>query len=80
MTIMQGEEMRTLRKSMGWTLAKLAEELGMSEPFVGLMERGQRPIEKRTELAIRFLALVHGDGTGDPDVVYIPRMKMGQQS
>jgi transcriptional regulator with XRE-family HTH domain len=77
---MQGEEMRTLRKAMGWTLAKLAEELGMSETFVGQMERGQKPIERRTELAMRYLALIHGDGTGDPDVVYIPRMKMGPQT
>ena len=36
---MRGEELRSLRKGLGWTLAKLAEQLGMSETYVGQMER-----------------------------------------
>lgn len=54
---MRGEELRSLRKGLGWTLAKLAEQLGMSETYVGQMERDQKPIERRTELAARYLAL-----------------------
>ncbi len=33
----------------------LAEQLGLSRVFIGLMERGEKPIERRTELAMRWL-------------------------
>lgn len=52
---MQGEQLKAIRKGLGWTLAKMAEELGMSETYVGQMERGQKPIERRTELAALYL-------------------------
>lgn len=54
---MQGEELRSIRKELGWTIADLAKQLDMSETYVGQMERGQKPIERRTELAARYLAL-----------------------
>jgi len=57
---MQGDELKAIRKGLGWTLARMAEQLGMSETYVGQMERGQKPIERRTELAVRYLALKEG--------------------
>lgn len=53
---MQPDEMKALRKSIGWTQDQLASAIGMSRVSVGLMERGQTPIERRTELAVRYLA------------------------
>jgi len=35
--------------------AELAEAIGMSRVTIGLMERGEAPIEKRTELAVRYV-------------------------
>lgn len=54
---MQGEQLRSIRKDLGWTIAEMAKQLGMSETYVGQMKRGQKPIERRTELAARYLAL-----------------------
>lgn len=34
----------------------MAMALDTSETFVGQMERGQKPIERRTALAVRYLA------------------------
>lgn len=55
---MQGEELKAIRKALGLTQAKFAEELGITGVFVGLMERDERPIERRTELAARYLLLM----------------------
>lgn len=38
---MQGEQLRSIRKDLGWTIAEMAKQLGMSETYVGQMERGQ---------------------------------------
>ncbi len=54
---MQGEDLRAVRKGLGWTMEKLAGEIGMTKTFVGMMERGERPIEKRTALAVNHIAL-----------------------
>jgi hypothetical protein len=40
---------------MGITQTRLADALGMTGTFVGLMERGVRPIEPRTRLAALYL-------------------------
>lgn len=53
---MQGDELRDIRKGLGITLAAMGTALGMSETMIGQMERGQRPIERRTALAARYLA------------------------
>lgn len=52
---MQAEELRELRKSVGWTQDHLAEAIGVSRVLIGQMERGQAPIERRTELAVRYV-------------------------
>jgi len=52
---MQGSELRAIRKTLGLTLAGMAQKLGLSEKFVGMMERGQAPIEERTAVAVEAL-------------------------
>ena len=53
---MQPDELKALRKGAGFTQGQLATAIGLSRVTVGLMERGQAPIERRTALAVRYLA------------------------
>jgi DNA-binding XRE family transcriptional regulator len=53
---MQPEELRTLRRQIGASQAELGDAIGLSRVTIGLMERGDAPIEKRTELAVRYVA------------------------
>lgn len=55
---MQGSELKAIREALGWGQRKFAEEIGMTQTYIGLMERGEKPIEKRTELAARYLAML----------------------
>lgn len=41
---MTGEELRDARKRRGWTQTELARRLGVSQGYVCLLERGQRPV------------------------------------
>lgn len=52
---MQGEELKAIRQEIGWRQHEMATELGMTTTFIGMMERGERPIEARTALAARQL-------------------------
>lgn len=52
---MQGEELKAIRQELGWTQGVLANRLGLTSTFIGLMERNEKPIETRTELAVRQL-------------------------
>ena len=52
---MQGEELKAARKALSLTQGAFADALGLTATFVGLMERGEKPIERRTELAVRYL-------------------------
>lgn len=49
---MTGYELKQARQSLGLSQAALGDELHLSRVMIGLMERGEKPIEKRTELAI----------------------------
>ena len=40
------------------TQAKLAQAIGMQKNSVARMERGERPIMKTTELAVRYLLVM----------------------
>lgn len=40
---------------MNLTQEELGNALGLSKVFIGLMERGAKGIERRTELAVRYL-------------------------
>lgn len=53
---MQPDELKALRNAAGLTQAEMANAIGLSRVTVGLMERGGAPIERRTELSIRYLA------------------------
>lgn len=54
---MQGSELKAIREGLGMGQRAFAEAIGMTQTFIGMMERGERPIERRTELAARYLAL-----------------------
>jgi transcriptional regulator with XRE-family HTH domain len=57
---MQAEQLSALREAMKMTQGELAEALGLTSQFIGMMERGEKPIEKRTGLAVRYLNFVTG--------------------
>lgn len=48
--------LRKVRKAAGLTQRRLADAVGLSAGFIGEMERGEKPIEKRTWLAVLFIA------------------------
>ena len=52
---MNGEDARTLRRRAGMSQAAFAEAIGLSRETVGRLERGSQEIDRRTELAIRFV-------------------------
>jgi transcriptional regulator with XRE-family HTH domain len=52
---MQGSELKALRKATGLSQAELADAVGLTSTYVGMMEREQKAIEPRTEAAARFL-------------------------
>jgi DNA-binding XRE family transcriptional regulator len=56
--MMSGEEMRSLRLTVGLSQSALADAIGMSRQSIGRMERGSERVEKRTELAVRYVAEV----------------------
>lgn len=53
---MQPDQLRELRKSLNWTQADMATAMGISRKAVNEMEGREEPIDRRTELAARFLA------------------------
>jgi len=52
---MTGDEARELRMFKGLSQQKLAGLLGVAKNTVARRERGERPIGRETELAIRFV-------------------------
>ncbi|TIT67482.1 MAG: helix-turn-helix transcriptional regulator [Mesorhizobium sp.] len=55
---MTGEEMKELRQRVGLSQAELAAAIGMSRESIGRMERGHDILEKRTELAVRYVVKI----------------------
>tara|TARA_B100000678_G_C18031651_1_gene430970 strand:- start:234 stop:416 length:183 start_codon:yes stop_codon:yes gene_type:complete len=55
---MQADQIKAQRKAAGMTQAELGEAIGLSRVTIGLMERGQAPIEKRTWLAVLYVTQV----------------------
>ena len=55
---MTGKELRRLRKRLGMIQAELAQAIGMQNNSVARMERGERPIMKTTEMAVRYLLVM----------------------
>lgn len=52
---MQGSDLKAIRQQLGMSQSEFADALDMTGTFVGMMERGDRPIEHRTALAARQL-------------------------
>lgn len=50
------EELRDFRRVLGWSQQKLADELAVARNTVVRMENGQMAVERRTALAVRYLA------------------------
>lgn len=59
---MLGSDLRALRESLGLTQSALADALGMHANTVACMERGEKPISKRTAAALKMLARVSDAG------------------
>ena len=49
---MINNELKDARQKLGLSQAGLGEALHLTRVMIGLMERGENPIEKRTELAV----------------------------
>lgn len=56
---MSGQEMREIRRELGWTQKRLAVHLGFSSSYLAQLERGIRLITKRTGQAVHVLYLVY---------------------
>lgn len=52
-----GDRLRADREALGWTQARLAEELGYSTTMIAQMERGDRRIERPRMLMLAMRAL-----------------------
>lgn len=52
---MQREELKQIRTSLRLSQAEFAARLGLSRVFVGMMERGDKPIGERTVMAARAI-------------------------
>lgn len=52
---MTADELRAARIALGWSQAKLAGALDVTATFISLMEGSRRPIQRCTELAVRYL-------------------------
>lgn len=56
---MDGPELRRIRRRLGWTQKKLAEELGVAENTVARWERDELGMRSTAEKLIRRLAAEH---------------------
>jgi transcriptional regulator with XRE-family HTH domain len=52
---MTADELKAIRARLGLTQTAFAAQLGMTSTYVGMMEREERPIERRTALAAQHL-------------------------
>jgi len=50
-------ELKEARQKLGLTQQQLADALEISRVWIKLMEAGKKDIERRTELAIKYLIL-----------------------
>ena len=62
---MTSEEFRQIRRRLGLTQAELADWLGMAQPHVSRIERGERQPTKQQVAAIRLLRITFTK-TGHP--------------
>jgi len=57
---MQGSELKAIREALGMGQRAFADALGMTQTYVSQMEQDKRTIERRTEMAARYLGLPGG--------------------
>jgi transcriptional regulator with XRE-family HTH domain len=61
---MTGEEMRRARLRLNMTQKTLGEALGIHKNSVARMERGEFPIIRTTELAVKYLLVMESKKRG----------------
>ncbi|MFQ5724131.1 MAG: helix-turn-helix domain-containing protein [Terriglobia bacterium] len=71
---MNGDQLKRIREQRGWTQQEAARRLGVSQPYLSLLERGQRPV---TPLLARCASRVFGLpptalSPADPFAVEVP--------
>jgi len=79
--------LRHLRKAKGWSQKVAAEKLGLSQPYLSLLERGQRELTpalsrlllRKLGLSPAFLPLPSSVHTVDADVLAKQLAKLGYQ-
>ncbi|KKW93974.1 helix-turn-helix domain-containing protein [Sphingobium chungbukense] len=54
-TTFAGPDLKKIRSALGLNQQSMADALGLTATFIGLMERGERPIEARTARAAKQL-------------------------
>lgn len=57
-TMMEGKELKRARLRLNMTQKELGEALGIHKNSVARMERGEFPIIRTTELAVKYLLLM----------------------
>jgi transcriptional regulator with XRE-family HTH domain len=57
---MTGQELRLARRKLKMTQREIARKLELHKNTIARMERGELPIVKTTELAVRFLLAKKG--------------------
>jgi len=57
---MSPTELSQARRQLGLNQTKMGKRLGMSREAISFMELGKRPIELRTELAVRYRLMEAG--------------------
>jgi transcriptional regulator with XRE-family HTH domain len=51
------ENIRDIRRQLGLTQTEMAKRLGLNQSTISRFENGDLPLDKRTELAIKALAM-----------------------
>lgn len=69
---MQPHQLRQARKARGWTQARLAARLGVSQAYVSMLERAKRPLPPPLARALmRDLPLPASAAPLDPQLAYL---------
>jgi transcriptional regulator with XRE-family HTH domain len=64
---MQGSDLRRARKALGKTQREFAEALGLNKNTVARAERDEIPIQRTTELAVKYLLVMETKKKGKKD-------------
>ncbi|WP_421322466.1 helix-turn-helix transcriptional regulator [Aeromonas veronii] len=68
------EELRDIRARLDWSQQRMADELDVARNTINRMEKGHMAIEKRTALAVRYLAWHHAM------IEKVSRQQLGQET